>query len=286
MDKIKVVIPTYNGGTQFAQLANSILNQKNISAKDVLIIDSSSTDDTVNIAKRCGFETIVINKSDFGHGKTRASSVERLQTDIVVFMTQDVLPEQNDSILELCKPLMDNKKIGAVYGRQIPKEGASLFSSHARLFNYGTVSRINKFDDRFKLGLKTAFLSDSFAAYNKEILMKVGNFPDVSFGEDTCVAATMLMQGYNTAYNASAAVYHSHDFTIWDEFKRYKETGIFHQNEKWLLETFGKAEGEGFRFIKSEMKYLINHHAWYMIPISFFRNFSKYLGYLLGKYSN
>ena len=50
-----------------------------------------------------------------------------------------------------------------------------------------------------------------------------------------------------------------------------------------LLENFGKAEGEGMRYIKSEMKYLLDNGAWYLLLEWFIRNGMKYLGYKLGQ---
>jgi rhamnosyltransferase len=286
MNKINIIIPTYNGGKTFVKLAKSLLRQKMIQPQDILIVDSSSTDNTVENAKKFGFKIITIDKKNFGHGKTRRFAVKNIYCDIAVFLTQDVLPYTEDAIIRLCSVFSENEKIGAVYGRQIPYKESGFFGAHARLFNYSNKNLINRFGDREKKGLKTAFLSDSFAAYKMSVLLDIGNFPDVSFGEDTCVAAKMLMKGYETAYIANAIVYHSHDYGILEEFKRYEAIGEFHQKEKWLVDTFGKAEGEGFRFVKSEIRYLIINNKEYLIPMAFLRNFCKYVGYFYGRHHN
>ena len=66
------------------------------------------------------------------------------------------------------------------YGRQLPYENASLFASHLREFNYGTKSYIRTYDDREKYGIKTAFLSDSFAAYRRSALESIDWFKRLS----------------------------------------------------------------------------------------------------------
>jgi len=126
-------------------------------------------------------------------------------------------------------------------------------------------------------------LSDSFAAYRKDVLAKIGYFKDnLILGEDTYAGANIILKDYKIAYVAEAKVYHSHSYTIWQEFKRYFDIGVFHKCEDWILEKFGKAEGEGIKYIKYELKYLLAHGAWYLLPEWFIRNGMKYLGYKFG----
>lgn len=245
----------------------------------MLVIDSTSTDETVKIANKYGFTVEIIPKSEFGHGKTRQYALEKVTTEIVVFLTQDSLLYDEFSVEKLVQCLVSDKEIAAVYGRQMPYENTGILGRFARLYNYSPISKINNFDDIKERGIKTAFLSDSFSAYKKTLLNKIGGFPDVNFGEDTYVAAKLLMNGYKTAYCAEAKVYHSHDYSLIEQYKRNKEIGKFHRQEKWLLETFGKAEGEGFKFVVNEAKYLVKNNKFYYLPVAFLHNVVKYLGY-------
>ena len=78
-------------------------------------------------------------------------------------------------------------------------------------------------------------------------------------------------------------VYHSHGYSLIEEFKRYFDIGVFHQQEKWLLDEFGKPEGEGKKYVISELRYLIQMNKYHLIPLSILRNATKYLGYSVGK---
>ena len=278
---VSIIIPTYNAGKEFENLVLMIKTQT-ANIRQVLVIDSSSTDETVNIAQKYGFAVEIIKKSEFGHGKTRQFALEKVKTEIVVFLTQDALLYDEFSIENLVRCLISDEKIAAVYGRQMPYENTGILGKFARLYNYPPISEINNFDDRKERGIKTAFLSDSFSAYKKSLLNKIGGFPDVNFGEDTYVAAKLLMNAYKTAYCADAKVYHSHDYTLLQDYKRSKDIGQFHKKEKWLLETFGKAEGEGLKFIINEAKYLVKNGRFYYLPIAFLHNVVKYLGYKMG----
>jgi rhamnosyltransferase len=104
----------------------------------------------------------------------------------------------------------------------------------------------------------------------------------VILGEDTIVAAKMLLAGWKVAYQADAQVYHSHDYTYLQEFRRYFDIGVMHTREAWMLDAFGKPEGEGARFVRSEWAYLLKKAPW-LIPSAMLRTGLKYLGYRLGR---
>lgn len=249
----------------------------------ILVIDSSSTDGTIEMAKHYGVESIIIPQEEFNHGATRQLALSLCpDIDIILYMTQDAILASPDSIKYILAPFKD-EKVGAVCGRQLHRADASPIASHARLFNYPSESSIKSQDDIPKLGIKAAFISNSFAAYRRTALIAVGGFPsDVIFGEDTYVAAKMLQAGWNVAYSAEASCYHSHNYTNMEEFRRYFDIGVFHSREKWFIDSLGKPEGEGKKFVISEMRYLLQHAPW-LIPSALVRTGLKLLGYTLGQ---
>lgn len=278
------VIPTYQADSVWSQAIESIKQQSGLSPAQVLIIDSSSKDDTVLLSVQAGFRTHIIPKSEFNHGGTRQLAVSLLpeDTDVVVFLTQDALLATNDAIKKLLA-VFDDPRVGCAYGRQLPHHNAGWLGAHARLFNYGEQSYSRTLADVPNYGIKTAFLSNSFAAYRVSALKAVGGFPTHTiFAEDMMVAAKMLQAGYAVNYVADACVYHSHDYTALQEFKRYFDMGVLHSRESWLLEQLGKPQGEGKRFVLSEWRYLFQHAPW-LLPVSLLNTFMKWLGYSLGK---
>lgn len=282
---VGIVIPTYNAGREFAALLHD-LSCQTVQPQQRMVIDSSSADDTAKTAHEFGWSVATIPKEDFSHGGTRQQAVDILlqqnpALEIVIFMTQDVKMPQANS-LEKLLAAFQQQEIGAAYGRQLPHKNANIFASFARLHNYPSESHIRSFEDRKKYGMKAAFLSDSFAAYRKTALEQVGGFPkNVMFGEDMYIAARLLMQGWRVAYTAEAEVYHSHNYSVWQEFKRYREMGRFHGKEKWIRENFGEAEGNGKRFVMEEMKYVCRYKVC-LLPEMLVRDFAKFLGYRLG----
>lgn len=281
---VKIIILTYNAGPRFADSIIALNSQQGLEPADVLVIDSTSRDGTIMRAETAGYNIKVIPHAEFGHGDTRAWAVEHTEADIIVFLTQDAILAAPDAIATLVQCL-DDEQIAAAFGRQIPYQEAGLFASFARSYNYPAENRINTFADRETKGIKAAFLSDSFAAYRKAALMEIGNFDkELDFGEDTIAAAKLLMSGYKTEYCVEAAVYHSHDFSLMQEFQRYRSTGRFHKEHSLLVDEFGKAESEGLKFLQAEMKYLQEQGKSYLVPWALVRDVAKYVGYWWGKH--
>lgn len=223
-----------------------------------------------------------IDAKTFNHGGTRQMGADMFpDKDIYIFLTQDAILADEYAINNIVE-VFNNDNVGCAYGRQLPHKGATIFATHARLFNYKNESYIYSVEDKEKYGMKTAFNSNSFAAYRRKALKDVGGFPtNTILSEDMYVTAKMLLKNWSVAYCADAKVYHSHNYTIWQEFKRYFDIGVFHAREAWIREIFGKAEGEGKKFVVSEVKMLMKNNPLLLIEMVF-RDGMKFLGYRLG----
>ncbi|MDD2285774.1 MAG: glycosyltransferase family 2 protein [Paludibacter sp.] len=281
---ISIIIPTYNSASFLTDLLTHVYSQS-ISPIDIIIIDSESTDGTADIALNAGCHVHRIKKQDFNHGGTRNLGVSMAQGDIIVFMTQDALLADDHALQALVAPFND-PQVGAVCGRQLPHSNANPLASHARFFNYPATSCIKTKADIPRLGIKVPFISNSFAAYRKSALQKIGGFPEhVILSEDMCAAARMILASYSIAYAGDATVFHSHNYTPMQEFHRYFDIGAFHSQESWIQETFGGAGGEGLRYVRSELKYAYKH-GWYWVFRSLLTCMLKLVGYKLGKWES
>jgi Predicted glycosyltransferases len=279
--KISLVVPTKNGGEIWKDCVKAILEQS-ITLEKVLIIDSMSSDDTNQISGSAGFDVILIDPSLFNHGGTRNLAMKYLQnTDFVVFLTQDAILASKNAITQILVPFSD-ESVAAVYGRQIPHTNANPIARHARLFNYPEQSSVKSDKDIPSLGIKTAFFSNSFSAYRTSVFFDLLGFPEQTIlAEDMFLAAKTLKSGYKIAYCAEAVAYHSHNYSPWDEFRRYFDIGVFHASEPWIRLQFGETSGEGKKFVISELRYLLTY-APLWIPISIITNICKLLGYHFG----
>jgi rhamnosyltransferase len=276
---VSIIIPTLNAEKHIYKLLSSIKLQT--IPCEIIVVDSSSTDRTIDISESFGAKVISIRREDFNHGRTRNLAVLQTNGEIIIFLTQDALPCNETSIEMLIKPLK-NPEIAACYGRQIPAENAKPTEKFARYFNYPETPVINELNSIDKYGIKTFFFSNVFSAIKRKEFEKLGGFhEDIIMFEDMLFAAKLIIKGYKIAYMPEATVVHSHNFKWSGQFKRYFDAGVSFKNNPILLR-YAKANKEGGRFLINEIKYLFRNKAYYWIIYAFIEAFFKYSGYVLG----
>jgi rhamnosyltransferase len=277
---VSVVVPIYNGGVLWQTAAEKIHAQQS-GIDSVVVIDSGSSDGSAAVARQYGFDVHIIDACEFDHGKTRNYALEFVSSDYVIFMTQDAVLADETAIPSLLSAF-DDENVMAAYGRQLPAINATPPAAHARIFNYPSESIIKSADVISLLGIKAAFISNSFAAYRVAYLRELGGFPEkVIFAEDMFLGAKIISSSGAIAYCAQAAVYHSHNYTLAQEFRRYFDAGVFHAQNSGLRDLVGQVEGEGVRFVRSELQFLWQRAPRWM-PIAILSTLLKWCGFKLG----
>jgi len=278
-----VIIPTLNGADTLGEFF-AALKRQHVQPDEILVGDSESNDRTVEICRAAGARVIAVSRAKFDHGGTRAELAKLAQGQIIVFFTQDAILATRDALELLLAPLFRYPSVACAYGRQLPEKNASPVARHLRSFNYPQESSIRRFDDRQQYGLKTVFISNSFAAYKKHPLAEVGYFKNgLIFGEDTCTLGRLLAAGHEVAYVGEAAVYHSHNYSLAEEFRRSFDIGVLHSSERWLLDTYGQAEGVGVTYVRSLISLLVQEKRYVLFPDCLLRIALKMIGYKLGR---
>jgi rhamnosyltransferase len=279
---VGLVIPTLNAGARWQECLDALAGQT-LPIHRRLLIDSASTDETVSLARKGGWEIRTIRRVDFNHGGTRQEALEVLSDcELVVFLTQDAIPAGSSALAALVAPFADPQVIVA-YGRQLPHRQATAIEAHARVFNYGTESLRKDLSSVPDIGPKAFFCSNSFSAYRRQAVIELGGFRrDLILGEDAEFAARALLAGYAVFYCAAAAAFHSHAYGVRETFRRYFDTGVFHARNAWMLRKFGSHGGEGMRYLRSEIRYL-RRRAPLSIPLALLQTLAKAAGYKLGR---
>lgn len=276
---VSVVIPTYQAEKHLPRCLPPLLNSP-LKPK-ILIIDSSSSDATPQIAKQFGVELLSIPKSSFNHGATREYGRKRLATDICVMVSQDAYASNNFVLEKLLTPLL-KKKAALAYARQIPHAHASPIEKYARSFNYPATSQLRSLDDAYTLGIYTFFASNAFCAYDNALLDSIGGFAHTMMGEDAIACARLLRQGYKVAYVAEAEVYHSHNHSLYEEFSRHIAIGTFRKRYEPL---FACSQGDTQRGLAYTQALLLSLYkkSPTTIPYACLHTLVKWVGYQIGK---
>lgn len=274
--KISVVILTLNAKSTIAQVLENI----NCSKYNVIVLDSSSNDKTIEICKQYNCKIRIIDRKDFNHGATRELARRITNSHIIVFLTQDAIPLNMNSIDELISPIINNEAHVA-YARQIPKDKSPILEAFPREFNYPSSDELRSIKDVDKYGVKTFFCSDSCAAWSNSALDEIGGFSPTLTNEDYLTCAKLLLNGFKVAYVSKAIVYHSHSYSLKEEFQRMFDTGYVRAENPWIQDAVGNANKLGAKYFKVLINKLIKENP-LLIPYAFAQTAMKFIGYKIG----
>lgn len=278
---VSVIIPAYNAGPELEELLGRLFAQS-LPPLEVIVIDSSSQDGTAERARRSGARVFEIPQSEFDHGGTRNRAAGFAAGEVLVFLTQDAMPADDRLLEKLVQPLRD-PWVACAYGRQLPREDATVLEKLSRDFNYPAVSSVKDKSDLERLGIKTFFCSNVCSAVRRETFVDLGRFDEpVIFNEDLFFAAKAVQAGYRIAYAAEAKVVHSHNYSAAQQFRRFFDNGVSMRNNAWVY-AYSSVNKEGSRLVRTQMKALARGRKWRWIVKLVVESVAKYAGYQLGK---
>ncbi|WP_246070575.1 glycosyltransferase family 2 protein [Paenibacillus kobensis] len=277
---MSVIIPTWNAGPEFSELLKSLRGQS-VPPNEIIVIDSSSTDGTADVARAEGAAVISIPQSEFDHGGARNRAANASTGDLLVFMTQDAMPADSFMLESLVRPLAA-KEVAYAYARQLPREDANLLERSSRELNYPAESMLKSERDVQRLGIKAFFCSNVCSAMRRETFVHMGGFDEpVMFNEDLLFSARCMLQGGLIAYVAEAKVVHSHNFTLRKLYRRFYDNGVSIGQHPWIA-VRAKAEKAGAGMLRAQIAAICRERKFGLFIRLFLENASKYIGYKLG----
>lgn len=236
---VSVVVPVKDGARYMRELLDALFAQAaDASSLEVLVVDSGSADDSVQIARAAGATVLEIDPADFGHGRTRNLGAESTSGQLICFLTQDATPVPGwlAAVQQAFELAPD---VGAAYGPHLAREDTSpmiarelesFFAMHAGPDGGAALQRSGD----------EPFLSNVNAAYRRDCWQQI-RFPDVPYAEDQGFARAMLDAGWAKVYSPAMAVLHAHDYPPVAFMRRYFD------EYRGLRGTIGHVEPFGVR---------------------------------------
>jgi glycosyltransferase involved in cell wall biosynthesis len=232
---VSIIIPTLNGGKIFSECLKKI-NQQDYSKKiQLIIIDSGSTDGTLELAEKSDALVLKIDKKEFHHARTRNKALSFAAFNKVIYLVQDAIPYSNSWLYGMENALSD-RNVCATYVQQVPHDNASLYArfaveSHSNTLGQESVLQsIDSFESFHMMPYEDAYrairLDNVCAIYRKELLEK-NPFPEFDFAEDLAWAYKNISTGYKIKYEPKIKIRHSHDRPPGYNFNRHVVDSIF-----------------------------------------------------------
>ncbi len=294
---VSLVILTWNAGPEFPEILGLMLDQELDRPMEVVVIDSGSTDGTVELLKTQPVRLIEIPNSEFNHGLTRNRGILEARGDIVVLATQDARPVDRRWIARLVA-CYDDPDVAGAYSCQLPRPDANPFIKD-RLSHWAAAQpepRVQQVENRAEFEalppleqLGRVAFDDVSSSVRRSVALEIP-FRERQFGEDIDWAHRAILEGHKIVFEPRSRVVHSHNNSIWYEFKRVY---LDHQN---LHRIFGVHTVPRWQDVSTCTRGGIRHlrdvvdqepllspwqrFKWRLlaVPYSFTQNLAQYLG--------
>lgn len=313
---LEVLIPVYRPDAKLGYLLHMLNQQRLLPEKIVLMVTKEKTENgacTEGLRERgktdedlegplrrwiskshIPVECHFLSKDEFDHGGTRNAGMGFCDSEFVLCMTQDAVPENEFLTEELLNPFFEtfcgaergrlgDTELLISYGCQLPAKDCKLLERYTRSFNYPKESRVKTAADISELGIKTFFASNVCALYKRRLFLEQGGFPEKTiFNEDMIFAGRAVKAGYGIAYASKARVFHSHNLSGIAQFHRNFDLAVSQAEHPEVFEGIC-SEGEGFRLVRMTAFRLIKSGKVFWLPVLLWTSACKYAGYFLGK---
>ncbi|MFU8945617.1 glycosyltransferase family 2 protein [Mycetocola zhadangensis] len=226
---LTVAILTYNGEDYLERILMQLGEQELDGEVEVLVIDSGSTDATLEILAK--FPNVRLHKipnSEFGHGRTRNLAAQLGTGEFIAYLTHDAIPIGTTWAREMLAPFKVSPRVVAVMGKQIPRptcfpvikyEIQGMFSGFGPDFGTALFYQDAFIQDEGVLGA-VSFYSDVNSAARRSFILDVIPYRDVPYAEDQMFGKDLVLAGYIKAYAPRGSVEHSNDLTLEEYGKR------------------------------------------------------------------
>lgn len=236
--KASVVIPTYNAGAGFKAVLDAVVAQKSPWPFEVLVIDSGSTDETLDIVRAAPAVTLhQIDGKTFDHGETRNLGVSLTSGEFIAFLTHDALPFNDRWLHNLVTAIERKPEAAGAFGKHLAYNTASAFTkrdlnAHFEQFMHqplyvGSETDKKRYDSKDEQWCQMLhFYSDNNSCMRRSVWEEIP-YRKTAFGEDQLWADDIIKAGYTKVYAPQATVFHSHDYDAEETFERCKTESAF-----------------------------------------------------------
>jgi rhamnosyltransferase len=264
---LSIVILTKNGGPLFKEVLAGLFACEGISQTEILIIDSGSSDSTLEYA--AAYPQIRIHKipaAEFGHGKTRNLGARMTTGSIIVFLVQDATPATPDFLKRLTAPVVE-EGFAATFGRQLPRPWTNKIEQIFLEHTYPDRREVRVCADEQDLGIKSIFFSNVCSAIRRDVWERIPFDESLIMSEDQLWAKQVLLAGHRILYEPAATVFHSHNYGLKDVFKRNFDSGV--SLVGIAHDTFGAMASYELRYLASSVNALARSGSWWWVPYLF-----------------
>jgi len=213
--RCSIIIRAFNEEKALGQLLEGIRRQTNIDY-EIVLVDSGSTDSTLDIAAQYPVRVVHIDSSEFTFGRSLNRGIAAARGEFIIIISAHCYPVYPDWLQQLVKPFQDDR-VAVTYGRQV---GAD--SNHfSELQFFRTYFPADSQPDQGQ-----PYTHNANAAVRRSLWEQHPYNEELTGLEDLAWSSWAREQGYRIAYVAEAEIVHIHQETIRQVNNRYRREAI------------------------------------------------------------
>jgi glycosyltransferase involved in cell wall biosynthesis len=198
---IGVVIRTLNESELIGTCVETLRRQHGPFDLDIIVVDSGSTDGTVEIARSNGSRILELPPGDFDYSKALNLGIEAVRGDLVVSLSAHAIPVDDHWLERLTSPF-DDPRVAGASSRQVPWPDAPWQEVHRLKHQFDETRRV------YGGGGDDIVFSNAASVVRRSVwLRQPFTLPAV---EDLDWAKRVVAAGWTIIYEPGTAVYHSH----------------------------------------------------------------------------
>jgi len=210
-----LVIRAYNEELHLPRLLEGT-RQQTIKDVQIILVDSGSTDGTLEVARMYGAELVSIRPQEFTFGRALNRGIAAARAEFVVIVSAHCYPVYPDWLEQLLKPFQD-AKVALSYGKQRGGD-TNQYSEHQFFRKY--------FPDISQPNQGQPYSHNANAAIRRALWQQQPYNENLTGLEDLSWSSWVMGQGYAIAYTAEAEVIHAHDEKPAQVYRRYQREAV------------------------------------------------------------
>ena len=283
---ISIVIPVKDGGEGLGRCLEAISRQRldRDEPVELVVVDSGSSDGSVELARAHGARVQEIPPQEFSHGASRNLGASLSRGELLVFLSQDATPVDERWLATLTRPLREDALLAGVYGRQVANDDATPPERYFLDFLYGPRPRRQRATGVGELSMETTLFSNANGAIRRALWERFPFVEDIVMSEDQDWCRRVLLDGWSVGYEPLAAVRHSHRYTIASAFGRFFDSGASADRAYLAGEGHSRRvlRAAALRYARGEIGWLLRSGQARWIPYAVAYELAKLAGLLLG----
>jgi rhamnosyltransferase len=279
-----VIVPCKNESKNVGRCLEAVLGQASPGTFEVIVIDSGSTDGTVEIVRQFDVRLHQIPPDEFGHGRTRNLGASLATGRHLVFLNADAIPVHTGWLQQLIVEL-EPGDVAGVYGRQVARPGAYPMERFFLDYLYGERRSVQTKTNR-SLDMSTILFSTVNCAVKRSIWERYPFSETIVMTEDQAWSRRVLEAGYTIIYSPEAAVSHSHNYSLQQAFRRFFDSG-WSSEDSYLPDSHGATATllrRSLGYSLREIGFMLRRGYWRWLPYAGLYEGSKFAGLLLGRW--